>query len=89
METAEEENGDGKISLPIRLKLHALDYTLAVWTDYVKAGTTDDLYYDTKDLQYIACTDPYTAAPRIGIASTEPPPSTCGSTATNGTPKCR
>ena len=50
METAEEENGDGKISLPIRLKLHALDYTLAVWTDYVKAGTTDDLYYDTKDL---------------------------------------
>lgn len=62
METAEEENGDGKISLPIRLKLHALDYTLAVWTDYVKAGTTDDLYYDTKDLQYIACTDPYTGS---------------------------
>ena len=62
MEDAEEENGDGKISLPIRLKLHALDYTLAVWTDYVKAGTTDDLYYDTKDLQYIACTDPYTGS---------------------------
>lgn len=62
MDTAEEENGDGKISLPIRLKLHALDYTLAVWTDYVAAGTTDDLYYDTKDLQYIACRDPYTGS---------------------------
>ena len=59
METAEEENGDGKISLPIHLKLHALDYTLAVWTDYVKAGTTDDLYYNTDNLQQVACTDPY------------------------------
>lgn len=62
MDNAEEEDGDGKISLPIHLKLHALDYTLAVWTDYVKAGTTDDLYYDTKDLQYIACRDPYTGS---------------------------
>ena len=62
METAEEENGDGKISLPIHLKLHALDYTLAVWTDYVKAGTTDDLYYDTDNLQQVACTDPYTGS---------------------------
>lgn len=62
METAEEENGDGKISLPIRLKLHALAYTLAVWTDYVAAGTDTDLYYDTKDLQYVACRDPYTGS---------------------------
>lgn len=62
METAEEEDGDGKISLPIHLKLHALDYTLAVWTDYVKAGTTDDLYYDTDNLQQVACTDPYTGS---------------------------
>ena len=62
METAEEENGDGKISLPIHLRLHAVEYTLAVWTDYVKAGTTDDLYYDTKDLQYVACRDPYTGS---------------------------
>ena len=62
MDTAEEENGDGKISLPIRLKLHALDYTLAVWTDYVKAGTTDALYYATKDLLSVACRDPYTGS---------------------------
>lgn len=61
METAEED-GDVKISLPIHLKLHALEYTLAVWTDYVKAGTTDDLYYDTDNLQQVACTDPYTGS---------------------------
>lgn len=61
METAKED-GDGKISLPIHLKLHALEYTLAVWTDYVKAGTTDDLYYDTDNLQQVACTAPYTGS---------------------------
>ena len=61
METAEED-GDGKISLPIHLTLHALEYTLAVCTDYVKAGTTDDLYYDTDNLQQVACTAPYTGS---------------------------
>jgi hypothetical protein len=61
MDTAEED-GDAKISLPIHLKLHALDYTLAVWTDYVKAGTTDDLYYNTDNLQQVACRDPYTGS---------------------------
>ena len=62
METAEEEDGDGKISLPIRMRLHALDYTLAVWTDYVKAGTDTDLYYDTDNLQQIVCTTSYTGS---------------------------
>lgn len=62
METAEEEDSDGRITLPIHLRLHAVEYTLAVWTDYVATGTTDDLYYDTKDLQYVACTDPYTGS---------------------------
>ena len=57
-----EENGDGKITLPIHLKLHAVEYTLAVWTDYVAAGTDTDLYYDTKDLQYVSCRDPYTGS---------------------------
>lgn len=57
-----EEDGTEKITLPIRLKLHAVEYTLAVWTDYVPAGTDTDLYYDTKDLQYIACRDPYTGS---------------------------
>lgn len=57
-----EEDGDEKITLPIRLKLHAVEYTLAVWTDYVKAGTDTDLYYNTEDLRQIACTDPYTGS---------------------------
>ena len=57
-----EEDGDGKITLPIRLKLHAVEYTLAVWTDYVAAGTDTDLYYNTEDLQYVACTAPYTGS---------------------------
>lgn len=60
MEKSDESNQ--KISLPIHLKLHAVEYTLAVWTDYVKTGTDTDLYYDTKDLQYVACTDPYTGS---------------------------
>lgn len=61
MEDAEEEDG-GKITLPIRLRLHAVEYTLAVWTDYVAAGTDTDLYYDTENLQYVACRDPYTGS---------------------------
>lgn len=56
-----EENTTG-ITLPVRLKLHAVEYTLAVWTDYVKAGTDTDLYYDTDNLQQVACTDPYTGS---------------------------
>lgn len=59
MDDAEGEDGDEKITLPIHLKLHALDYTLAVWSDYVAAGTDTDLYYDTDNLQQVACTDPY------------------------------
>lgn len=54
-----EESGSDKITLPINLKLHALEYTLAVWTDYVAAGTEADLYYNTKDLQQVSCTTPY------------------------------
>lgn len=60
MDEAEEE-GKG-ITLPVNLKLHAVEYTLAVWTDYVTAGTETDLYYNTEDLQYVACTDPYTGS---------------------------
>ncbi len=61
MEDAEEE-GNGKITLPIRLRLHAVEYTLAVWTDYVVAGTDTDLYYNTDNLQQVACRDPYTGS---------------------------
>ena len=57
-----EEAGNGKITLPVRLKLHAVEYTLAVWTDYVVAGTATDLYYNTENLQQVACTAPYTGS---------------------------
>lgn len=60
MEDAEEN--DKKLTLPVRLRLHAVEYSFAVWTDYVKAGTNTDLYYNTEDLQQIACTTPYTGS---------------------------
>lgn len=44
------------------MKLHAVEYTLAVWTDYVVAGTTTDLYYNTENLQQVTCTTPYTGS---------------------------
>ncbi len=78
-----------EITLPIRLKLHAREYTLAVWMDYVEAGSEADLYYNTQELQQIACTDPYTATPPTAIASTGPRRWTCAPTATNGTPTYR
>ena len=48
-----DEAGNGKITLPVHLKLYAVEYTLAVWTDYVVAGTDTDYYYNTENLQYI------------------------------------
>ena len=71
--TLTEAGASGRFTLPVTLKLHAVEYTLAVWTDYVKApaanagAATDasassatDLYYTTTDLQNITCTSPYT-----------------------------
>lgn len=60
MENAEEDYE--QVALPISLKLHAVEYTLVVWTDYVKAGTTEDLYYDTTNMQQIYCIPPYTGS---------------------------
>ncbi len=55
-------SGDNGLTIPLRIKLHAVEYTLVVWTDYVVEGTDTDLYYDSADLQYIACTTPYTGS---------------------------
>lgn len=54
--------GKDKLTFPINLKLHAVEYTLVVWTDYVEAGTAADLYYNTTDLEQIVCTEPYTGS---------------------------
>lgn len=39
------------LTLPVSMQLHARNYQLVVWSDYVKADTqNEDLYYDTEDL---------------------------------------
>ncbi len=50
-----------EIILPETFLLQPREYTLAVWSDYTKAGSVDDLYYDTSDFQQIAIRQPYTA----------------------------
>lgn len=75
MEDAEED-GDGKITLPIRLKLHAVEYTLAVWTDYVAAGTgsTDyrDCLYGTTALDLRQYRDEWNAKVQIKVDMVRP-----------------
>lgn len=40
-----------QLTLPVSMKLHARNYELAVWSDYVSAETPDeDLYYNTSSL---------------------------------------
>ena len=41
---------DEELSASIGMKLHARDYQLVVWTDYVAAGSEEDLYYNTSTL---------------------------------------
>lgn len=43
----------------INLKLHARDYRLVVWADYVKAGGEEDLYYNTTTLVPAVNKNPY------------------------------
>ena len=87
MDNAEREASDGKITLPIRLKLHAVEYTLAVWTDYVVAGTDTDFYYNTENLQHSRLhrrpTPVSTGYRDCLYGSTSP--STCARTGRNGT----
>lgn len=56
------DDSTGMIRVPIRLKLHALEYTLLVWTDFVAADSTGDLFYDTGNLKRVSCNDPYTGS---------------------------
>ena len=43
-----EESGSDKITLPVNLRLHALEYTLAVWTDYVAALSVTSIITETE-----------------------------------------
>lgn len=57
----ETRNDVSDLDLNIRLTLEEGNYRFLVWTDFVAAGTTDDLYYDTDDFGEITVnTVPYT-----------------------------
>ena len=57
--TQAEEIEEGRFIIPVSLKLHALEYTLAVWSDYVKQGTQEDLHFNTEDLSNVSLNNPY------------------------------
>lgn len=47
------------LTVDVDLKLHARDYQLVVWTDYVKADSEEDLHYNTSTLVPVLNADPY------------------------------
>lgn len=49
----------GNLKLPVSVKLHALEYNVAVWGDFVLGTGHDPLCYDASDLYDIACKTPY------------------------------
>lgn len=46
----EEIEGRTHLTVPVSLKLHARNYRIAVWADYVQADTQEDWFYDTTTL---------------------------------------
>ena len=50
-----------RLSVPVSLKLHARNYRLVVWADYVKADSEDDLFYNTEILDPLTGEEPYRA----------------------------
>lgn len=52
--------GQVEFMLPETLTLHALEYTVAVWTDYTEAESEDGLYYNAANLGNITINEPYT-----------------------------
>lgn len=56
----EEITGRTNLSVPVSMKLHARNYQLVVWADYVEAGSEQDLYYNTQEkLMTVFGTEPY------------------------------
>lgn len=49
----------GSLKLPVSVKLHALEYNVAVWGDFVLDSGHDPLCYDASDLYRISCMTPY------------------------------
>ncbi|WP_291530654.1 DUF6562 domain-containing protein [Bacteroides sp. UBA939] len=52
--------GQTKFLLPETLTLHALEYTVAVWTDHAEADSEDGLHHDATDLSNVTLHEPYT-----------------------------
>lgn len=44
---------EGEFKISKTIKLHALDYSVLVWVDFVRKGTETDLYYNTTDLRAV------------------------------------
>lgn len=56
------QTGETTISIPVRLKLHARKYQIAVWADYTgKTGDTYQLFYNAEDKGFIMRATPYKA----------------------------
>lgn len=51
----------GQLDINVGMKLHARNYQLVVWADYVTTDSEKDLYYDTRDLVSAVSTEPYRA----------------------------
>ena len=57
--TDAEEVEEGKFIIPVSLQLEAQEYTLAVWSDFVKQGTQEDLHFNTEALTHVHLNEPY------------------------------
>ncbi len=49
----------GKLELPLSVKLHALEYNVAVWGDFVDGSSHEPLCYDSSNLYAVSCLRPY------------------------------
>lgn len=49
----------GKVRLPLSVKLHALEYKVAVWGDYVTAPGYEPLCFDASYFYSVGCKRPY------------------------------
>lgn len=52
----------GKVRLPLSVKLHALEYKVAVWGDYVTAHGHEPICFDAYDFHSVACMMPYSGS---------------------------
>ncbi|MEG0887443.1 MAG: hypothetical protein RSH25_03120 [Bacteroides sp.] len=62
-QTTVVQNNQLPHTILINTQLRALNYTLVVWSDYVKTELPTDLYYNTENLHSIRYTQPYRTSP--------------------------